>query len=462
MERIGETLSKLRIGEALANALVEQSAEPPRQPACPRCRDAGYLRLDLPVGHADFGKLVPCDCRQAELLQRRQAQLERISNLGPLTRLTFQTLVRDGRSAEPVKQAQFRRCVERAEAYATNPVGWLVLVGPSGAGKTHLAAAIANVRLAKGEPTIFMVVPDLLDHLRATFNPTSEVAYDELFESIRESPLLILDDLGTQSSTPWAQEKLFQVFNYRYNARLPTVVTTNHRLEELDERLRFRLSDPALSSVMLVEEWEITELQRLGGLDHQRLREMTFESFDPGGMNASQAERESLQNALDKSRAFAEAPDSWLILMGQHGTGKTHLAASIANRRLMNSQPAYFVVVPDFLDYLRATYGPGSNVSYDKLFEAIRTTPLLVLDDLGAQSSTPWAQEKLYQLLNYRYNAKLPTVITTNLTWDLIEPRVGSRMLDERLSTVLEIEAPPYRSVERRTGRPGGAKTRRT
>ena len=64
------------------------------------------------------------------------------------------------------------------------------------------------------------------------------MAYDDLFESVRTCALLVLDDLGTQSSTAWAQEKLFQVLNHRYNARLPTVVTTNHRLEELDERTR--------------------------------------------------------------------------------------------------------------------------------------------------------------------------------------------------------------------------------
>jgi DNA replication protein DnaC len=384
-------------------------------------------------------------------------------------RLTFDALVRDGRSTDPAKQAQFRRCVDRAEAFAAEPSGWLVFVGPSGAGKTHLAAAIANARLARGEPIIFSVVPDLLDHLRATFSPSSEVAYDDLFESIRQCPLLIVDDLGTQSSTPWAQEKLFQVFNSRYNARLPTVVTTNHRLEELDERLRFRLSDPALATVMLVEEWEFADLQRLGGLGPQRLREMTFDSFDPKGMNASTHERDMLANALEHARAFAATPEGWLIFMGRPGTGKTHLAASIANQRLADGHPAYFVVVPDFLDYLRATYGPESNVSYDKLFEAIRTAPLLVLDDLGAQSSTPWAQEKLYQLLNYRYNAKLPTVITTNSSWDEIDARLRSRMLDQRLSSALDIKAPPYRQEDRRSGQPraprqpaGPARTRRS
>ncbi len=56
-----------------------------------------------------------------------------------------------------------------------------------------------------------MVVPDLLDHLRATFSPSSTVSLDRRFEEVRTTPLLILDDLGTQSATPWAREKLYQI-----------------------------------------------------------------------------------------------------------------------------------------------------------------------------------------------------------------------------------------------------------
>jgi len=88
---------------------------------------------------------------------------------------------------------------------------------------SHLAAAIANHRVARGHPALFVVVPDLLDHLRATFNPQSTVTFDQRFEEVRRAPLIVLDDLGTESATPWAREKLYQIFDYRYNARLPTV-----------------------------------------------------------------------------------------------------------------------------------------------------------------------------------------------------------------------------------------------
>ena len=83
-------------------------------------------------------------------------------------------------------------------------------------------------------------------------------------------------------------------------------------------------------------------------------------------------------------------------------------------------------------------------MSYDRLFDEVRTTPLLILDDLGTQSATPWAREKLYQLFNHRYNAQLPTVITSADSVGEMDVRIRSRMLDTRLCTIYGIMAPAY------------------
>jgi len=96
------------------------------------------------------------------------------------------------------------------------------------------------------------VVPDLLDHLRAAFAPNSSVSLDQRFEEIRSARLLILDDLGTQSATPWAREKIYQLFNYRYNAELPTVITTVNAPGEMDPRLQSRLSDTRLCKIVIM------------------------------------------------------------------------------------------------------------------------------------------------------------------------------------------------------------------
>ena len=78
-------------------------------------------------------------------------------------------------------------------------------------------------------------------------------------------------------------------------------------------------------------------------------------------------------------------------------------------------------------------------------FQRVKTTPLLILDDLGTQSATPWAKEKLYQIFNERYNAKLPTVITTSEKIENLDARIQSRMLDNRLCSIYAILAPAYR-----------------
>ena len=77
--------------------------------------------------------------------------------------------------------------------------------------------------------------------------PTSTEIYDQLFAKMREAELLLLDDLGAQQSSPWANEKLFQLLNYRYNSQFPTIITTNNPdLQGIEERIRSRMTDASL------------------------------------------------------------------------------------------------------------------------------------------------------------------------------------------------------------------------
>ena len=306
--------------------------------------------------------------------------------------------------------------------------------------------AIANHCIENNHPVFYITTPDLLDHLRSTFSPNSEIPYDEFFEQVRNIPLLVLDDLGAQSSTPWAREKLDQLLNHRFNNQLPTVIVSMLPIEELEERIRTRLLASNLYQLCSFTE-KAPALSTTGwASEFKQEREMTFDNFDWKRAGLPLEQCENLKEAFRNAQEFARSPESWLVFQGENGCGKTHLAAAIVNYRYQHKQPALFIVVPDFLDHLRYTFRPESKVSYDQLFESVKTTPLLVLDDFGKQTTTPWAQEELYQVINYRYNAMLPTVVTTNCSTDEIDNPIASRFIDGKISLIFHITAPNYYS----------------
>jgi len=172
-----------------------------------------------------------------------------------------------------------------------------------------------------------------------------------------------------------------------------------------------------------------------------RLLTYTFKSFKPvAGAKA----------AYDAAVAFAKDPQGWLVILGPNGNGKTHLAAAIANYLIERNVAVVFLNVPELLDYLRNAFAPRrewdeANLTFEERFEAIKGAPVLILDDFGAESETPWANEKLYQILNYRTDLSLPTVITGNLKLADVESRLRSRLGNRLLGKVVQNTAPDYR-----------------
>jgi DNA replication protein DnaC len=210
---------------------------------CPYCHNVGYTKEAVPVGHPHFGVLFPCVCKQAVWHERQRDEQLRRSNLQAFPIMTFASF--DPRSRG------VRRAFLQAQEYAQQRQGWLSLFGPYGVGKTHLAVAIAHEALRCNQDVIVAIVPDLLDDLRATFAPQHDTTYDVHFDRIRNVSLLVLDDLGTESGTPWAREKLYQLVNHRYNRRLATVFTSNQAPEHLDGRMLSRMCDPAVGATVV-------------------------------------------------------------------------------------------------------------------------------------------------------------------------------------------------------------------
>jgi DNA replication protein DnaC len=228
---------------------------------CPDCHGAGYYTLAVPVSHSDFGKLIPCAClirareQRAQQQQARhtQAVLAQLAHtLGRLAHARFDTfdpnrplveLMWSGESfsIDVQRQALGQAC-DDAQRYAEQPHGWLYVCGPCGAGKSHLAAAIANVLATRGQAVAYASVPDLLRFVRRGFG---DGAADERVDALIQIDVLILDDLGAEYLTAWAAEQLFVLLNARYLADRATVLTSNDRLEALPTRLQSRTREQA-------------------------------------------------------------------------------------------------------------------------------------------------------------------------------------------------------------------------
>ena len=414
--------------------------------ACDICGGARFVRVTSDPDDPQFGQPVPCACALHEDGKTRRQRLLRYSRLGPLQRMSFDALITGGRSTEPAAQSRYREAVEVVERFAEHPEGWLVLTGPHGVGKTHLAAAVANRLIDRGEPALFLSVADLLDELRGSYDEGADLGYEKLLAQLRDAPVLVLDDLDGYSETAWAREKFVQLVTHRFNLMLPTVFTSVRTPVDIDPRLASRLTDPAVAQLLELGLDAAPRFFSIGAMGEPELTRFQFENFDPTGRGLRGESRRNLEGAFRLARHWADQPDGWLVFLGSNGCGKTHLAAAITGYRLEQGDKVAFANVPDLLDELRATFAPGSPERFDRRFRRLLEAPLLVLDDLGAQQASAWAGEKLYQILNHRHLQRTPTIVTTNRELKDMEPRIASRLADLQTSTVYQFTAPDYRT----------------
>ena len=413
-------------------------------PDCPICHGAGFVIREGSSSDSGPGNMTVCSCRlkKYENVGKRAKALN--ANLGGYEQMTFDNFSVEGRghlrSEQKTNLMYARDC---ARQFAESPADWLLFTGRYGTGKTHLAAAIANYALDQGMELIFQPVPDLLDQLRISYGGTSET-YEERFEKIRTAPLLILDDLGAQSPTAWAEEKLYQIINFRYVNHLPTVITSNVNMREMDGRIASRLRDPMVNHIVMTVP-DYRDPLSGSGMEYDisilhLLCNRSFDNFDSRrSEHLSDRSAAELARAYSECLAFAQEPSGWLVLAGPSGIGKTHLAAAIGNYRRERMENPIFVTASDLLDHLRATFSPNSTTTYDAVFDQVRSASLLILNYLDTMNATPWAREKMYQILNYRYQAQLPTVITLVKPVKEVDPNIRSRFVDANLCTVVQM-----------------------
>ena len=205
--------------------------KPGVNPNCGTCRGLGYLRraLNEPTDEG-FGQVMACpDCLGPHM---RGEQTRRMWEGIPrgLRNLTLKTFAEVGGDHDALTWTQ--EWLSKADP----EIPWLVLYGPRGTGKTGLAVGVCHaLSIERGLHAAFGTVPEILTRLRATYGPNNDESEDALLASLKVAEVLVLDDLGAQRSTAWAEEKLFEVINHRYNERLITNFTTNADPSDLAE-----------------------------------------------------------------------------------------------------------------------------------------------------------------------------------------------------------------------------------
>ncbi len=179
----------------------------------------------------------------------------------------------------------------------------------------------------------------------------------------------------------------------------------------------------------------------------KRFRDKTFNNFEQGWQPKAHVRCRGYVEEWDENET-----GEGLFLVGPVGTGKSHLAFAVLNGLVKRGVPGMAATVPDLMDELR----PKDAQTHEKKVELLKTINLLVLDDLGAQKDSAWVTERLFIILNSRYAAMLPTVITSNAYLEELEQVAGwTRIIDRIIETsrILRLEGDSYRRESRRRGR---------
>lgn len=207
--------------------------------SCPLCNGRGIIIIDK-------DKAAPCKCMLHRRIQDK-FQKARISQgmlkygFNQFKTKYYSKNLKDhinGKTYYDMATATFNGARKFVKDVLDNPhTDGLMISGPVGSGKTFLACAVANALLEHGVEVLFVIVPDLLDQIRASYDNSNRDTEHDLIDSARNVGVLILDDLGAHNYTDWVRNKLYSIINYRLNNHLPTVITTNLDLDELEQYL---------------------------------------------------------------------------------------------------------------------------------------------------------------------------------------------------------------------------------
>lgn len=245
---------------------VEELGIPSTQPVpkpekCKYCGKTLYYECVVLMGQAMIWNLEKprCDCEKAvafwkgwdakqekikkekELAEEQELRKQKIESIlgksGIKKRYLSRTIDSFSVTAENKRSFEVATdYIKNFREYFTQGKG-LYLEGPCGTGKTHLAIAIALAIINTGVPVICKTSIDILGDIKRCYERNSEVTEEEVLEAYKSVDLLIIDDLGKEQTTEWSVPVLYSILNERYEALLPTIITTNYNTSALAEKL---------------------------------------------------------------------------------------------------------------------------------------------------------------------------------------------------------------------------------
>lgn len=195
-------------------------------------------------------------------------------------------------------------------------------------------------------------------------------------------------------------------------------------------------------------------MQQLRRKEIEELSSLSISSFDtmqldyyPNTVDKALGESvrsymaEVLADLRDYAADFSPATRESLLLVGNAGLGKTHAALAIAGEVLRQNYDVIYVSCPDFFGKLEALhFGTDPGGEEEALFQTACNADLLILDDLGTEFNSSFFLTNLYSLLNNRLGAKLPTIVTTNITDGALLEKLYTEKISSRLAAFVQIQ----------------------
>lgn len=226
-------------------------------PQCPVCAGTGWKTVEVP---GKSSRVTRCECR-IELRAERLLKSANIpSRYEHCTLADFEIRFEGAHRSLAAARLAAGRFVEE---YPIEKAG-LLLIGPIGVGKTHLAVGIMQELIrGKGVHSLFCDYRELLKEIQNSYNPTVQATELEILQPVFQAEVLVLDELGAVKPTEWVWDTVSHILNTRYNDKRTTIITTN-----FSDQAAGQLSGPRAAAR------EETLGDRIGERMRSRLHEM--------------------------------------------------------------------------------------------------------------------------------------------------------------------------------------------